>query len=69
MRFVGPDLLGSGQVRTLRTLLDRIGPAGATDIGVRAAVGLVPLHLRSIRRGSTVARHRSRRRSRLLRPR
>ena len=31
MRIVGPDLLGSGQVRTLRTLLDRIGPAGATD--------------------------------------
>ncbi len=32
MRIVGPDLLGSGQVRTLRTLLDRIGPAGATDM-------------------------------------
>ena len=31
MRVVGPDLLGSGQVRTLRTLLDQIGPAGATD--------------------------------------
>ena len=31
MRVVGPDLLGSGQVRTLRALLDRIGPAGATD--------------------------------------
>jgi LuxR family transcriptional regulator, maltose regulon positive regulatory protein len=31
MRIVGPDLLGSGQVRTWRTLLDRIGPAGATD--------------------------------------
>ena len=31
MRVVGPDLLGRGQVRTLRTLLDQIGPAGATD--------------------------------------
>ena len=31
MRVVGPDLLGKGQIRTLRTLLDQIGPAGATD--------------------------------------
>lgn len=29
MRFVGPDLLGSGQVRTLRRLLEQIGPAAA----------------------------------------
>ncbi len=31
MRVVGPDLLGKGQIRTLRTLLDQIGPAAATD--------------------------------------
>ena len=31
MRVVGPDLLGHGQVRTLRTLLERIGTAGADD--------------------------------------
>ena len=31
MRVVGPNLLGSGQVRTLRSLLDRIGPAAETD--------------------------------------
>lgn len=31
MRFVGPDMLGSGQVRTLHTMLERIGDAGATD--------------------------------------
>ncbi len=31
MYVVGPDLLGSGQVRTLRTLLDQIGPAAATS--------------------------------------
>ena len=31
MRFVGPDLLGQGQVRTLRALLDQIGPEAATE--------------------------------------
>ncbi len=31
MRFVGPDLLGQGQVRTLRSLLDQIGADAATD--------------------------------------
>lgn len=31
MRVVGPDLLGSGQIRTLRTLLDRIGETASTD--------------------------------------
>ena len=31
MRVVGPDLLGQGQVRTLRTLLEQIGPAAARD--------------------------------------
>ncbi|HSB88317.1 MAG TPA: LuxR C-terminal-related transcriptional regulator [Ilumatobacteraceae bacterium] len=31
MRFVGPDLLGRGQLKTLRTLLDQIGPSAATD--------------------------------------
>ena len=31
MRFVGPDLLGQGQVRALRALLEQIGPEAATD--------------------------------------
>jgi LuxR family maltose regulon positive regulatory protein len=31
MRFVGPDLLGNGQVRTLRSMLEQIGPVAATD--------------------------------------
>ncbi|MCU1393550.1 MAG: putative LuxR family transcriptional regulator [Ilumatobacteraceae bacterium] len=31
MRLVGPNLLGLGQVRTLRSLLEQIGPAAATD--------------------------------------
>ena len=31
IRVVGPDLLGKGQIRTLRTLLGRIGPAAAGD--------------------------------------
>lgn len=31
MRYVGPDLLGKGQIRTLRTLLDHIGTAASTD--------------------------------------
>ncbi len=31
MRIVGPDLLGSGQIRSLRALLDRIGVAASTD--------------------------------------
>ena len=31
MRFVGPDLLGRGQVRTLRRLLEQIGDAAADD--------------------------------------
>lgn len=31
MRFVGPDLLGKGQVRTLQRLLERIGPATVDD--------------------------------------
>ncbi len=31
MRFVGPDLLGRGQVRTLQRLLEEIGPVVAED--------------------------------------
>jgi LuxR family maltose regulon positive regulatory protein len=31
MRFVGPDLLGLGQVRTLQRLLERIGPPADDD--------------------------------------
>lgn len=31
MRVVGPDLLGRGQVRTLRAVLEQIGPAASTD--------------------------------------
>jgi len=31
MRVVGPDLLGQGQVRTLRALLEQIGQPAATD--------------------------------------
>jgi LuxR family maltose regulon positive regulatory protein len=31
MRYVGPDLLGQGQVRTLRALLEQIGDIAATD--------------------------------------
>ena len=31
MRFVGPDLLGGGQVRTLQQLLDQIGDAASAD--------------------------------------
>jgi len=31
MRFVGPDLLGSGRVRTLRRLLEQVGPTAADD--------------------------------------
>ncbi|MCU1360395.1 MAG: putative LuxR family transcriptional regulator, partial [Ilumatobacteraceae bacterium] len=31
LRYVGPDLLGQGQVRTLRALLEQVGPAAATD--------------------------------------
>jgi len=31
MRFVGPDLLGQGQVRTLQRLLEQIGPVAADD--------------------------------------
>jgi LuxR family maltose regulon positive regulatory protein len=31
MRFVGPDLLGQGQVRTLQKLLEQIGPASSDD--------------------------------------
>ena len=31
MRYVGPDLLGQGQVRTLRALLEQIGPDATTD--------------------------------------
>lgn len=31
MRFVGPDLLGHGQVRTLRALLEQVGERAATD--------------------------------------
>jgi LuxR family transcriptional regulator, maltose regulon positive regulatory protein len=31
MRIVGPDLLGSGQIRTLRALLDQIGETASTD--------------------------------------
>jgi ATP/maltotriose-dependent transcriptional regulator MalT len=31
MRYLGSDLLGRGQVRTLRGLLEQIGPAASTD--------------------------------------
>ncbi|MEP7202991.1 MAG: LuxR C-terminal-related transcriptional regulator [Ilumatobacteraceae bacterium] len=31
LRIVGPDLLGKGQVRTLRSLLEQIGASAATD--------------------------------------
>ena len=31
MIVVGPDLLGTGQIRTLRTLLDQMGPAAETS--------------------------------------
>ena len=31
MRFVGPDLLGQGQVRTLQRLLEQIGPTATDD--------------------------------------
>ncbi len=31
MRVVGPDLLGSGQLRTLRTILDRLSAGGELD--------------------------------------
>ena len=68
MRVVGPDLLGKGQIRTLRTLLDQIGPAAATDTVLRAAVGLVPIPHRPLRRGSAVARHCARRRAGRVRP-
>ena len=37
MRFVGPDLLGQGQVRTLRALLDQIGPEAANVLVVAIA--------------------------------
>ncbi len=31
MRFVGPDLLGQGQIRTLQRLLEQIGPAASDE--------------------------------------